>query len=46
MKKLFQKRKIKKYNFEWYIDIRLSHINKMVEAKKGNIDISYFKDVV
>ena len=38
--------KLKKYNFAWYIDRVIPHIKKMVEAKNGNIDASYFKNMV
>ena len=38
--------KLKKYNFEWYIDRIIEPISKMVEAKKNNIDVEYFKNFV
>ena len=38
--------KLKKYDFEWYIDRIIPHIQKMVEAKKGNTDFDYFKNIV
>ena len=38
--------KLKKYMFEWYIYGIIPEIQKMVEAKKGNIDINYFKNIV
>ena len=37
---------LRKYRFEWYINRIIPHIEKMVEAKKGNIDIKYFKNIV
>ena len=37
---------LKKYNFGWYIDRIIPHINKMIEAKEGNIDIDYFKNII
>ena len=38
--------KLKQYQFEWYINRVIPHIEKMVEAKKGNIDVDYFKKMV
>ena len=38
--------KLKKYDFAWYIDRIIPHIQKMVEAKKGNMDANYFKNMV
>ena len=38
--------KLKQYDFEWYIKRVMPHLEKMVEAKKGNIDIDYFKNMV
>lgn len=38
--------KLKKYDFAWYIDRVIPHIKKMVEAKNGNIDTNYFKNMV
>ena len=38
--------KLKKYKFDWYINRIIPHIKKMVEAKKGNIDYSFFKNIV
>ena len=37
---------LKKYKFEWYIDKILPHIDKMIEAKEGKIDVDYFKSMV
>jgi len=37
---------LKKYKFEWYIDKILPHIDKMIEAKEGKIDVDYFKNMV
>ena len=39
-------KKLSKYNFDWYINRIIPHIEKMVEAKKGNIDFKYFKNIV
>ena len=39
-------KKLRKYEFDWYIDRIIPHIEKMVEAKKGNIDVNYFKNIV
>ena len=38
--------KLEKYDFSWYITKIIPHIQKMVEAKKGNIDVKYFKDFI
>ena len=38
-------KKLKKYKFEWYIDRIIPLIEKMVEAKKGNIDVEHFKKI-
>ena len=38
--------KLKKYDFEWYINRIIPHLKKMAEAKKGNIDVNYFKNFV
>ena len=35
-----------KYKFEWYIDRIIPLIQKMVEAKEGNIDIAHFKNII
>ena len=46
-KKIIEKsKKLKKYEFDWYIDRILPHINKMVEAKEGKIDKEYFKNII
>ena len=39
-------KKLEKYDFSWYIKRIIPHIEKMVEAKKGNIDIKYFKNFI
>ena len=39
-------KELKKYEFDWYIDKIIPHLEKMVEAKEGNIDIDYFKNMV
>ena len=39
-------KKLRKYEFDWYIDRIIPHIEKMVEAKKGNIDVNHFKNIV
>ena len=38
--------KLSKYQFSWYIERITPHIEKMIEAKKGNIDIKYFKNFI
>ena len=46
-KKIIEKaNKLKKYEFDWYIDRILPHISKMVEAKEGKIDKEYFKNMI
>ena len=39
-------KKLSKYEFSWYIDRILPHIEKMIDAKKGNVDINYFKNII
>ena len=39
-------KKLEKYNFTWYIKRIIPHIQKMAEAKKGNINIKYFKNFI
>jgi len=39
-------KKLEKYDFDWYINRIIPHIQKMVDAKKGNIDIKYFKNFI
>ena len=43
---LSKAQKLRKYDFEWYIDRIIPHIEKMIEAKKGNIDIEYFQNII
>ena len=38
--------KLSKYKFDWYINRIIPHIEKMIDAKKGNIDINYFKNII
>ena len=38
--------KLSKYDFKWYIDRIIPHIEKMIEAKSGKIDITYFKNII
>ena len=37
---------LKKYQFEWYINLIIPCIQKMVDAKEGKVDIGFFKRVV
>ena len=37
---------LKKYKFDWYINKIIPHINKMIEAKEGKIDVEYFRNMV
>ena len=47
IKKIKEKAKnLSKYEFSWYIDRIIPHIDKMIEAKNGNIDNNYFKDII
>ena len=46
-KKIILKAKnLSKYDFEWYIDRIIPIIEKMVEAKEGEIDIDFFKNII
>ena len=46
-KKIIEKaKKLKKYQFEWYINRIIPHIEKMVEAKEGKIDKEYFINMI
>ena len=37
---------LKKYKFDWYINKIIPHIEKMIEAKEGKIDVEYFKNII
>ena len=37
---------LSKYKFSWYIKRIIPHINKMIQAKKGNVDANYFKNII
>jgi len=37
---------LSKYKFEWYINKIIPHIDKMIEAKQGKVDIDYFKNMI
>ena len=37
---------LKKYEFDWYINRIIPHLEKMVEAKEGKIDVNYFKNII
>ena len=39
-------KKLRKYEFEWYIDRIIPCVEKMVQAKQGNIDIKFFKNII
>lgn len=45
-KYIFQNKILSKYDFNWYVDRVLPIIQKFIEAKKGNVDIEYFKNIV
>ena len=38
--------KLSKYEFDWYINRIIPHIQKMIEAKKGKIDNDYFRNII
>ncbi len=42
----YKAKKLRKFDFKWYIDRIIPHIEKMIDAKKGNIDVNYFKNFV
>jgi len=37
---------LKKYDFDWYVDRIIPHINKMIEAKERNINTNYFRSFI
>ena len=37
---------LKKYEFDWYINRIIPHLEKMAEAKEGKIDVNYFKNII
>ena len=39
-------KELSKYEFDWYIKKIIPHIEKMVEAKEGKVDIDYFKNMI
>jgi len=46
-KKILEKTKnLSKYDFSWYTDRIIPHIQKMIDAKENKIDVEYFKDFV
>ena len=46
-KKILSKaEKLSKYEFEWYINRIIPIIKKFIEAKQGNVDINFFKDII
>eukprot|EP00833_Pecoramyces_ruminatium_P005573 jgi/Orpsp1_1/1179605/evm.model.c7180000070040.1 len=46
-KKIIEKAKVlSKYKLEWYIERIIPHIQKMVDAKEGIIDIEFFKNMI
>ena len=38
--------KLKKYKFDWYINRIIPHLQKMIDAKEGKIDVDYFKNII
>ena len=46
-KKIILKAKyLGKYDFEWYIDRIIPLVQKMAQAKEGNIDVNFFKNII
>ena len=46
-KKIISKaNQLKKYDLDWYINRIIPHIQKMVDAKEGNIDVEHFKNII
>ena len=46
-KKIKSKAKeLSKFEFKWYINRIMPHVEKMINAKEGNININYFKKIV
>ena len=39
-------KELAKYKFDWYINKIIPHIEKMIEAKEGKIDVDYFKNMI
>ena len=39
-------KELSKYKFDWYIKKIIPHIEKMVEAKEGKVDVDYFKNMI
>ena len=39
-------KELEKYDFKWYINRIIPHIEKMEEAKEGKIDVDYFKNMI
>ena len=39
-------KELAKYEFDWYINRIIPHIEKMVQAKEGKIDVDYFKNMI
>jgi len=37
---------LEKYDFSWYTKRIIPHIEKMLDAKKGKIDIDFFKNII
>ena len=39
-------KELTKYDFAWYINRIIPHLEKMAEAKEGKIDVDYFKSMI
>ena len=39
-------KKLSLYEFDWYIKRIIPHIQKMIDAKKGNVDNNYFRNII
>ena len=38
--------KLSKYEFDWYINRIIPHLQKMIDAKEGKINVDYFKNIL
>ena len=38
--------KLRKFEFDWYINRIIPHLQKMIDAKEGKIDFDYFKNII
>ena len=38
--------KLRRFEFDWYINRIISHIQKMIDAKMGKVDNNYFRNII